>query len=390
MQEAWAEPFCCSSGLVFGKGHFRPVLLGVGRFLHSKHLSNYEERIKINKIAESKYLKILSITKSLKTIEKELKRIKRSKMTYMFECLSDRITTSFLKLSNMEEEISQISLVVSGRTDVSLEFSLELKNGRITKPEQILSEANLDLLALIVRVEALRYASDNYYQAKVLILDDVFQSVDSVLRRKFISFILVTLAKWQFIITAHDRLWYEQLTQIFNSHNHQFIKYEIAKWNSQSGIQIDSNRGSLLKVYSFNKLDRATPADASILLEKICSHLSVNLPVSVTRRTDDKYTLGDLWPPINKVLKKYDEISDIVKKLDGMIYLRNIIGGHYNEWAISLSDAELSAYVDAIHNFYHFVYCESCNSWIQELRCGNTTIGWKCQCGKLNISKKTN
>ena len=41
LQKAWAEPFCCSSGLVFGKGHFRPVLLGVGRFLHSKHLSNY-------------------------------------------------------------------------------------------------------------------------------------------------------------------------------------------------------------------------------------------------------------------------------------------------------------------------------------------------------------
>jgi hypothetical protein len=55
-------------------------------------------------------------------------------------------------------------------------------------------------------------------------------------------------------------------------------------------------------------------SQAGITLEKICNYLSFNLPIRVTRKKEDKYTLGDLFPGVFKILKR-SNISEIIVKI---------------------------------------------------------------------------
>jgi hypothetical protein len=108
----------------------------------------------------------------------------------------------------------------------------------------------------------------------------------------------------------------------------------------------------------------------------------------VTRKNQDKYTIGDLWPGISKELKK-STISTEIETLDQMIYLRNIIGSHFNEWAMSLSRDEAIEYANSVLNLLPKVKCKSCNRWIEDIKIGEKSQKkWSCRCGSIIIEKK--
>lgn len=85
---------------------------------------------------------------------------------------------------------------------------------------------------------------------------------------------------------------------------------------------------------------RLVAAACGVILEMICQKLSTSLNTTIKRKIDDKYTIGDLWPGIKKVLKK-SILSKIVENIDSLLLIRNILGCHYNEWAESLSNDEI-------------------------------------------------
>jgi energy-coupling factor transporter ATP-binding protein EcfA2 len=304
--------------------------------------------------------------------------------------LSPRITKNFIKLSNTAKFVEKIELILSDLSEISISFKVTLKNGNVVIPEQIFSESNLDLLAFIIFIELIRKSSDKG-QLKVLILDDVFQSVDSSIRLKIIDFLLTDFEKWQFIITVHDRLWKEQLVQLFRNRNLPMNIFEILAWDPNQG-PIIITESLLLEDTVLGSLDKGSvieiSSNASILLEKICNNLSYRLPISVTRKNQDKYTIGDLWPGISKELKK-STISTEIETLDQMIYLRNIIGSHFNEWAMSLSRDEAIEYANSVLNLLPKVKCKSCNRWIEDIKIGEKSQKkWSCRCGSIIIEKK--
>ena len=98
-------------------------------------------------------------------------------------------------------------------------------------------------------------------------------------------------------------------------------------------------------------------------METICNKLSMNLNTSIQRKREDKYTLGDLWPGIKKHFKK-TELKLITEDIDKLLHIRNLLGAHYNEWSISLSNYEVLSFANNILNFYKKVYCEKCQSWL--------------------------
>ncbi|MBK8566065.1 MAG: hypothetical protein IPN76_22665 [Saprospiraceae bacterium] len=91
----------------------------------------------------------------------------------------------------------------------------------------------------------IKEAADNG-QEKVLILDDVLQSVDSSIRLMFVDFLLKSFRDWQLIFSIHDRLFLNQLKTIFRRHNHEFSEVEILKWDFENGpflIKKDTEKG---------------------------------------------------------------------------------------------------------------------------------------------------
>jgi len=361
--------------------------------LWSTHIDQFYNCFRRNKIEISQNLKDvvekrIDCNKNLEFIDAEINKYSPATIIKnRFKELSESITKTFLELTTMKNEIDKIDLAIGEETE-GLNFKITLKNHNKANPEFFLSEANIDMLAFVIRIELIKKAVE-FGQAPILVLDDVFQSIDSGVRLKIVEHIIKNLRDWQIIITVHDRLWKEQLYELFKKNNVDLAIYEITKWNGKEGSIIHSdsmalndtlrkniNKGSINEIMS----------NTSILLEKICFELSWRLEIAVIKKKDDKYTLGDLWPGLHKELKKTN-LNDISTKVNGMLYLRNMMGGHYNEWSLSLSRKESVEFAEAILVLYDNIYCQECGHWIEKATQKEKYIGIVCKCGKLNVQQ---
>lgn len=342
-------------------------------------------------------IKAVAIAKDIKTITEKIQSLSKNKsenkdpkhtqqlthkkLTDIFSDAGEYLTQSFKTISS-SVFFDKIEMRIGDVTQVSFDLIVHLKNGKKVQPNNIFSEANLDLLALLVFLSIIKEAAKKG-QEKVLILDDVLQSVDSSIRLMFVDFLLKNYADWQLVFSIHDRLFLNQLKTIFKRYNHEFVEIEILKWDFENGpfiIKKDTEKdNSLTKAISTNDINLIT-SQAGVLLEKICNHLSYSLPISIVRKKEDKYTLGDLWPGVFKKLKK-TEINEVLETIEKLSFLRNLFGAHYNEWALSLSNSEALLYANSINIFYEKVFCEACLTWIF----ASTPTFWKCSCGKCSL-----
>lgn len=313
-----------------------------------------------------------------KTVFVNLQNLLREAEKYLY--------SAFIQISNVDY-IKSIELVMGNKSEVSLEIKLNLNSGRITTPQRIFSEANYDLIILLLHISLFR-ACASAGQAKFLILDDVLQSVDSVIRTRFVEYLLKELNDWQFVITCHDRLWLNQLKYMFQRASHQFKEFNISRWNFMKGPTIVSRNHELKDDMICKALEtnnsRLIAAACGVTLEMICQKLSVSLEISIHRKPDDKYTIGDLWPGIKKVFKK-SPISALCDKIDSLLVIRNILGCHYNEWANSLSDSEVREFANSVQELYNYCFCEKCGGWISIS--DDKEIVADCRCQSMQLKK---
>lgn len=327
---------------------------------------------------------VININSQVNILMKENK-VKLDKKKITCEILvnaSTFISNSFNKIAKIDY-VEKIYLKFGKESEVALSIEVELKNGKIGNPNNIFSEAYLDLIALLIFLAFLK-ESTKFGQSKLLILDDVLQSVDSTIRLSFADFLLKEFHDWQLIISAHDRLWLNQLRSLFRQNNHRFNEKEIIRWDFSDGPILKNGNSNI-----DDTLDQAIEAgefeiicsQTGILLEIICNELSFRLPISVKRKYEDKYTLGDMWPGIFKILKKTN-LKNEVESVETFIHLRNLIGAHYNSWAYSLSSSEAYDFGYSAINLYRKVYCKSCHTWIKNI---NNERLFQCRCKKLTI-----
>ena len=119
--------------------------------------------------------------------------------------IGDELTEAFRAVTQAPY-VSRIDVFFGESGPVSLDLVLTLVNGRKCFPQQLFSEGYRDLLALLFFTTVAKEAAKRG-QARILILDDVLQSVDSSVRRAAVEYLLTTFKRWQFIFTVHDRLW---------------------------------------------------------------------------------------------------------------------------------------------------------------------------------------
>ncbi len=356
-------------------------------------------RIKVDTVAEKLAQDIRALGVEISRLQSEIGPRGQSNSTKLnkqalWEILAGaeaRINEAFCRISTGRAFVKHIELVYGKPSEVSLALNVYLNNGSVCSPQSIFSEANLDLLALLVFLSfALESAKRG--QAKLLILDDVLQSVDASIRVLVTEYILEQFADWQLIFTVHDRLWLEQLRDLFRVKNHRFTEIEIARWHFETGpVVVGGSRGieGALKHALARGDTIAICSQAGLLLERICNSLSYTLPISITRRKGDKYTLGDLWPGIFKTLSK-TTCGTAVEEVNRWMHLRNLVGAHYNEWAQSISGHEALSFGEAVLQLLCEVQCDECFRWIERRNSvnGGKTY-WSCQCGKKKLVNTT-
>jgi hypothetical protein len=293
------------------------------------------------------------------------------------------LATAFSAISDVSF-VNDISLQAGGEGDVSLSIRLQMPSGTWVAPELVLSEANLDLLALLVFTSIARGAAE-HGQEKLLVLDDVVQSVDATIRTRFFEYLVERFSEWQLIVTTHDRLWREQALDILRRQSKQVEAVDIVGWSFATG--------PVARGYAGSKIDRLAGAiaggdeatdicsRAGGAFEEICHQLSWRLKVRVARSEGDRYTLGDLWPPIADRLSEIGG-GAVVENVDRSRKLRNLVGAHYVEWAQSLSDREARDFGNAVVELAGAVRCSKCGGWIRR-----TGSEWACGCGATVMRK---
>ena len=127
------------------------------------------------------YDKISQKYKKFKDKKKKLVSVKTpdkfKELEKTFATASIYLTSAFKEISNVNY-IDDIELSVAHVSQTSLSIRIKLINGRNVTPNQIFSEANYDLMVLLLYLSLIRVGVDRG-QEKVLVLDDVLQSVDA-------------------------------------------------------------------------------------------------------------------------------------------------------------------------------------------------------------------
>lgn len=317
--------------------------------------------------------------KNIKRINSPSKDSKKNEVKKFLSQASQHLTQAFKNISTVDF-IKDITVLIGELTEVSFEIKVTLNNNKTVTPNSIFSEANLDLLILLLYTSIIK-ESNKYGQSKLLILDDVLQSVDSTIRLNFLDYLVKEFKDWQLIISAHDRLWLNQIRSVFRRNSHTFKEIEIYRWDFMSGPQIfeieSSEENNPLQAALKTQNTQIIASQAGLFLETICNKLSMNLNTSIQRKFEDKYTIGDLWPGIKKHFKK-TELNILTDEIDKLLHIRNLLGAHYNEWSISLSNYEVNSFAENILLFYHKVFCKKCQSWLNRnnnCNCKNLIIG---------------
>ncbi len=302
--------------------------------------------------------------------------------------LGAAVTDSFRELSAASEHVVAIELLYQRPTSTTLAFNVHLVGGRVVPPQQIFSEANLDLLALLVYLAFVEEASRRG-QSKLLVLDDTLQSVDAPVRQRLAEHIVDRFHDWQIVFTAHDRLWQEQLRALMRQRAHRFLDLTISHWSYHNGpILAGSDRNvdqALTEALDCGRVSDIC-ARANLLVELVCHEMSQALPTSVIRRRGDRYTLGDLWPGVYKVLSR-TTAKDFAEAVQRWIHLRNIAGAHYNEWAMGLSMHEARQFGEAVLNLANCVWCNVCHSWVERHDLAEGRANWACRCRNKRVER---
>lgn len=328
---------------------------------------------------------------ALRDINAEINRLNSNRFQQALSdeliVISAAVTEAFIRLCPQRQAIRRFTY--SSSQDRILKLEVELASGQRTVPTKVLSEASLDLLAILTYIHLIK-AANRHGQSQVLILDDVFSSTDASIRQRLAEYIFEEFVTWQIIVCFHDRLWFEQFRRAARARQHAFRSYELGRWLYEVGPQVyeaptdlsDRLRAALSP--GDGPLDRfQISSSAGLLLEALCDHLSINLSIPLPRRLDQRYSLGEMWPGIHARLYGSAARSEVIS-VDQMLHLRNMVGAHYTEWAQNITLDEAEDFGNRCLALWEKVYCGNCSNYVSR-----RAARIRCRCGALDISTTT-
>ncbi|MFJ9961193.1 AAA family ATPase [Streptomyces avermitilis] len=348
-------------------------------------------RVTVPKAVQERVDEILTYRARVKQLNKEARRLKipdegqgANRVRTMHNLLGevgDWLTEAFLSVTQASH-VRRIQPTFGRISSVSLELNVELSSGSVVTPQQVFSEGYQDLIALLYFLAVARAAGEQG-QARVLILDDVLQSVDSSIRVAVMDLIVKDFKEWQLLITVHDRLWRTQVKDIFQRAGTPVGEVEIKRWTFVGGPHVNTV-GSETESALWTALSGNDPFAvcglAGRLLEQMCDRMSWVIPVSVKRKRGDAYTLADTWSGTLKELKRTSCATDVAS-VDRWIHLRNLAGAHYNEWAEGLSWDEAEAFGYSVLDLYSRLRCRNCHQWVAKV----AAYSYVCRCTATRI-----
>lgn len=297
----------------------------------------------------------------------------------------------YLKL-HPEEKIGSITLTVPPRGQGSIDMESEFF-GKRSDARLYFSESHLDTLGVALFLALRKKQATDDPQFKLLILDDVFHSVDARHRQRAARLIIEEFRDHQFIITTHDPIWFTLLQEAVNDLGLRegVLFRRISDWTLEGG-PIWGDHEAEYEFLSSERINTAQPADiaakAGRLLEEMLKPLCDQLNLSLPFRHNRRYELGILWPAFKAAATKQAGFAEkhlaLLEEIDQSDWVRNEIGAHSNPSPAPATMPEAKKFAQAVVKLYQ-VSRDTCGRFIEEVKAPKDD--WVCRCGNLRYQK---
>jgi hypothetical protein len=250
-------------------------------------------------------------------------------------------------------------------------------------PQAYFSEAHLDTLGFCFWLAfAKRENSDG---EGILVLDDVFTSVDSQHRRRLADLVVQEGTHFsQIIVTTHDRNWHDYFRNTHGPGNLTEV-FHLQPWSIEKGI---SSYRTVLAVQDLVNAIHATPFErqavaskAGVLLEATLDALALQYRCRVARTMDNVYDLGELLDGTASLFKSLElekpmldpagqpiappacamvRPKEILASLRTTVVVRNQVGAHHNVYGAGLADCDVREFAELTVELVQALICPEC------------------------------
>lgn len=325
-----------------------------------KSVESYRENLQQQK-------DLASLIPTLESTQKIIEEERKQFTDAILSEIADKVGELYEKI-HPGEGLNKISLQLDPKKRASLDINTEFNGSSGVPPQAYFSESHLDTLGLCV---FLSLAGIEAPDETILVLDDVLASIDEPHVERLISLIHEEAEQFRHcIITTHYRPWKYKLRWGWIQNGQcQFV--ELTRWCPIKGI---SSIRDLPEIQRLKLLLSGSPPDlqlvcakAGVVLEATLDFLTQLYECKVTRRTDNRYTLGDLLPAIDKKLKKAlrveifegkddngnskyrnQPLEEIIERLNNIAQARNVFGAHFNTLSFELLDSDAIQFGQAV------------------------------------------
>lgn len=287
---------------------------------------------------------------------------KKEAIEMQFETIGDHITEYY---NFIHEDDDLISPKVRAKNSKGLLLSL-IFGDKEEDPRSYASEGHLDSLGLCIFLAFAKI----YNRHNFLILDDIISTVDLEHKEMVIKLLFEKFSDYTFIITTHNKLWYEQLQRLANSNNirHRFTFMEILDWDKTEGPVMSKNPSSKKRIEEYLKVNDTFAAGNAIRrhLEFVLGDLAKmnKIPLPIEKH----YSVGDYFKPVKdyfledvfKDTDVEDYYKKVFKQLEDTTYIGNLLS-HKNEENYDLTRGEIEKFKLAVYDLENAFKCRTHN-----------------------------
>jgi energy-coupling factor transporter ATP-binding protein EcfA2 len=325
-----------------------------------KALETYHENIQ-----QQRELEIL-----IPRLEQALKIIEEERKKFTDEVLSN-IANEVGRIYDLiypGEGLNKISLQLDPKKRASLDIDTEFYGSSGVPPQAYFSESHLDTLGLCI---FLALAGLEIPENTILVLDDVLASVDEPHVERLINMLYDETQRFHHcVITTHYRPWKQKLRWGWLQHG-QCHFVELTKWSAAQGLTLIRSTPDIQKLQELLSETLPDPqlvcSKAGVILEATLDFLTQLYECKVPRRPDNRYTLGDLLPSVDKRLRnalkveildkpnvngkpvyKIKNLVDIINEIERIAQARNVFGAHFNTLSFDLLENDALGFGQAV------------------------------------------
>lgn len=345
----------------------------------NEKIDEYEKNQNINdlsniynmlfKIMELKQLnhEIIDLSMQLKASNTTLDVFVKTKEEFVNNIILDikNDIKNYYNFIHEDDLISSPDIIVSGpkKIDVYLDSF-----GSSVDSRSYASEGHLDTLGICIFLAF----NKKFNKLPLIVLDDVFTTVDLPHKGRLAKLIVEKLSDYQFFITTHSPLWAEHLKRLCIASSKSYTLYEIIDWSLDEGPIISKPLDIESRIHKYLNSDHkdlkaagnAARRYLEYILTEICLANNVKVPIN------DKYDVNTLFEPAKKQtiarvtgtnLEAY--YKHIWKEINGTRYIANELS-HYNDTSDSIPKNDVIKFCDDVINLKRAFTCDCGKSFL--------------------------